>query len=107
MKTETYIATIHVGGDVAKIKDVCRKFCLRGLCVTITPTDYIYTGGSETGAAVGLINYPRFASTPEKIKATANELAQTLMAECHQRSCTVICTDGTEYLENPAVAIPR
>lgn len=107
MKTNTYTATIFIGGDVAKIKDACRKFCLRGLCVTIAPTDYIFTGGSEPGAAVGLINYPRFESTPEKIKATARELAQILMAECHQRSCTVLCTDDTEYLENPAVAIPR
>lgn len=104
---KTYTATIYIGGDVAKIKDVCRKYCLRGLCVTVTPTEYIYTGGSETGVSVGLINYPRFPAEPEKIRTTAKELATVLMAECHQRSCTVLCSDETEYLENKDIVIPR
>ncbi len=107
MTSETYTATIFIAGDLAKIKDVCREFCLRGLCVTATPTDFIFTGGSEAGAAIGLINYPRFPSTPEKIKTDALELARTLMAECCQRSCTVAWSDGTAYLENPEVKIPR
>ena len=101
----TYTATIYIAGDLAKITDVCRKFCLRGLCVSITPTEYVFTGGSETGAAVGLINYPRFPSEPEAIKATAIELATVLMAECFQRSCTVVCTDGTEFLQNKEITV--
>jgi hypothetical protein len=42
-------ATIYIAGPVAKIESVCRKFCERGMCVTVTPTTYIYTGGSEGG----------------------------------------------------------
>lgn len=107
MKTETYQATIYIAGDVAKIKDVCRKFCLRGLCVSVVEADFIFTGGSETGAAVGLINYPRFPSTPERIKETADELAKTLLTLCSQRSCTVVCSDETEYIENKNIEFPR
>jgi hypothetical protein len=103
----TFSATIHIGGSVERIRDVCRAFCLRGLCVTVTPTEYIYTGGSESGAAVGLINYPRFPSEPERIRATAKELAAVLMSECCQRSCSVVCSDETEYLENKDIVIPR
>ncbi len=107
MTSKTYTATIFIAGDLAKIKDTCREFCLRGLCVTVTPTEFIYVGGSETGAAVRLINYPRFESGPEAININALELARTLMVECHQRSCTVACSDQTHYLKNPAITIPR
>lgn len=105
--TKTYTATIYIGGDVAKIKDTCREYCLKGLCVTVTPTDYIYTAGSQTGAAVGLINYPRFPAEPEQVRATAMELAKLLMTKCYQGSCTVLCSDETEYLENKDIVIPR
>jgi hypothetical protein len=106
-KPFTYTATIYIAGDLAKIKDVCRAFCLRGLCVTVTPTDFIFTGGSETGAIVGLINYPRFPSTLEEIKKKALLLAKELMSSCFQRSCAVLCTDETIYLQNPNIVIPR
>lgn len=107
MKTKTYTAAVFIAGDLSKIKDVCRRFCLSGLCVTITQTDYVFTGGSESGAVIGLINYPRFPSTPAKIKQTAIRLARQLMKECCQRSCSVVCSDTTEYLKNPVISIPR
>lgn len=107
MTTDTFTATIFISGEIQKIKDVCRKFCLQGFCVTVTPTEYIYTGGSEAGAAIGLINYPRFISTPEIIKEKAVNLAKILMTECCQRSCSIVCTDKSEYIENPDILIPR
>lgn len=107
MKTQTYSATIFIGGDIAKIKDECRNFCLRGLCVTVTPTEYIYTGGSECGAAIGMINYPRFPVESGAIRMTAKELARRLMSACYQRSCTVMFSDYTEYFENPEVRVAR
>ena len=70
MKTETYWAQIYVGlknlatgieADISAIETECQIICNRvGLCVTVTPTKYIYTGGCENGAIVGLINYPIF-----------------------------------------------
>lgn len=104
MKTKTHQTTIYIAGDIPTIKATCRAFCLRGECVTITPTDFVYLGASETGAAIGLINYPPFETTPDKQKENARELAECLMAACSQRSCTLVSSDETEYLKNQAVS---
>jgi len=107
MKEKTFTATIFIAGDLQTIRDTCRRYCLQGLCVTITPTEFIFTGGSEAGAAIGLINYPRFPSSVSEIKSNARLLAILLMEHCCQRSCTVLCSDDTEYIENPDIVIPR
>lgn len=83
----TFYARIYIAGDIATIKQVCRKYCFDvGLCVTVTPTDFIYTGGEESGAVVGLLNYPRFPSEQEVILAKATNLANEIMEACHQWS---------------------
>lgn len=52
--------SIFIAGDFDEARDLCRAFCdEEGLCVTVTPTTYVYTGGEEDGVIVGLINYPR------------------------------------------------
>lgn len=107
MKAKSHIATIFIAGDLWKIQDACRRFCLSGLCVTLTPTSFVFTGGQEDGAIIGLINYPRFPSTPEDISKSAKQLAINLMSECCQRSCTIVCGDVSEYLENKDIRIPR
>lgn len=103
----TFQATVFIAGNLTKVEDVCRKFCLRGCCVTITQTTFVFTGGAETGVAVGFINYPRFPSSPDAIRALSTELAKLLMSELGQRSCTVLCSDTTEFLQNPDIAVPR
>ena len=107
MTTPTYTSTIYIAGDLNKIKDVCRRYCLIGLCVSVTPTDFIFTGGCETGAAIGLINYPRFPSTTTVIDEAARELAAMLLKECCQRSCTIVNPNTTEYIQNDEITIPR
>lgn len=107
MTAETYKVEIFIAGDLAQIRATCRKFCLRGACVTVTPTEYIYTGGAESGAIVGLINYPRFESMPVEIKSKAFELAELLLAECCQRSCTVQTPEKAHYIENPEIKVQR
>lgn len=49
-----------------------------GLCVTVTPTTFFYTGGAETGVCVRLVNYPRFPKEPSEIDAAAMALAREL-----------------------------
>lgn len=90
-----------------------QEYTLCGLCVTVTPTTFIFTGGEESGAAVGLINYPRFSSeNSEKsvIEDHAIALAALLMTRCCQRSCTVVTT-GTSgnavWLQNEAIQAHR
>lgn len=107
MKTvPTYTATIYVGepepGAAAKI---CRAYCDEiGLCVTVTPTLYVYRGGQEPGVAVGLINYPRFPSTPEEIRRKALRLAELLKEGMQQRGASIVFPDETVWLPYPEAA---
>jgi ferredoxin len=51
---ETYTVRLYLSGPVEVAKQVLREECMReGLCVTIEPTTYIYTGGEEAGYVVG------------------------------------------------------
>ncbi len=89
---------VFVAGDHAVAKELCREFCMRGLCVTVEPTTYIYTGGEEAGVRVGLINYPRFPSAQRgDVFETAQELGETLMKGLHQMSYTVVADDETHW----------
>lgn len=98
MQSETYTATIYVAGDVATARAVCRDFCYaNGLCVTLSPEEFVYTGGMESGVRVGLINYPRFPAEPAAIWDTAWRLAELLMEAMAQHSFTVVATDKTVF----------
>jgi hypothetical protein len=82
--------SIFIAGDILDAKRILKKYCHEhGCCVTVTPTEYIYTGGAETGVIVGLINYPRFPSTPEELTTKAVDLAQLLLNGLFQKSVTV------------------
>lgn len=92
----SFTASIYMAGDIAQAKQVCREFCLDvGLCVTVTPTTFIYTGGEEEGFIVGLINYPRFPALPQDITDKAQALAEFLRQRLFQHSyCIVGCGGG-------------
>ncbi len=94
----TFTAKIYLAGDIELIKTACRKYCLNvGLCVTVTPTLFIYTGGEEYGCEVGIINYPRFPSTPHKLQETAIELAALCRDAAFQHSYLVLTPEDTIY----------
>lgn len=93
---ETATASIYIAGDVEIIKQVCREYCLDvGLCVTVTPTTFVYTGGEESGAMIGLINYPRYPSTQDAITQRADDLAKQIMLRCCQWSFSVVTPKET------------
>lgn len=70
---EGYGNIVH---DIQEVYDLCQKYCDDvGLCVTITPTVYIYQHGGEGGVVIGLINYPRFPTDKERILEHAFNLA--------------------------------
>lgn len=96
----TFNADIYIAGNINTIEEVCRDWVARGACVTITPTSFVYTGGLETGARVGFINYQRFPSTPDDITAEAFNLAKCLIQACAQRSASLVTTDKTYYIYN-------
>jgi len=94
----TYQATIFIAGDHAKALRACQSHCDEvGLCVTVEPTTYVYTGGAEVGVRVGLINYPRFPSTPREIFQRAKVLAMLLLDALDQQSVSIVATDGTTW----------
>jgi len=87
LKTSTCWARIYIAGPIDVAKQVIRQDCLRqGLCVTIEPTTYIYSGGEEEGYVVGLNNYPRFPMTEHEIEERAKDLAMKLLEGTFQHS---------------------
>lgn len=95
----TFWVRIYLSGPIEVAKQVIRAECMRaGLCVTIEPTHYIYTGGEETGYVVGLANYPRFPSTQAEIVERARGLALKLLAATHQHSAMIMSPLATEWM---------
>lgn len=105
---KTYKADIYVGlkegydGYVADMDDVLafvKKIC-NGfkIGVTLTTTRFVYVDGDEPGIIVGLINYPRFPSTPEEIKDKALRIASVLAEKYKQERVSIVCTDETIML---------
>jgi hypothetical protein len=70
----------------------------KGLCITIEPTLYIYTGGEEIGYVVGLINYPRFPADPQDIVDRARNLMQKLLDETFQHSALLMLPEATQWI---------
>jgi hypothetical protein len=110
----TFTATIYVGFRVGRsghepervftldeAKAIAQQYVNEvGLCVTVTPTEYVYTKGGEPGCIVGLIHYPRFPSTPEAIRNHALTLARLLLAGLRQFKVSVVFADETVMLES-------
>lgn len=99
MKTERSMRfDIFIAGDLDQAKQVCREHCMAvGLCVTVEPISYIYTGGEEAGVRVGLINYPRFPTTLETLERTAIDLAHVLRERLFQHSFSIVGPEQTHW----------
>lgn len=94
----TFWARIFIAGYFAMIEATCQTYCdAVGLCVTVERSNYIYTDGNERGAVIGLINYPRFPSTPEEIFNRAETLAMRVMEACDQRSFSIMTPALTRW----------
>lgn len=93
----TFTATIYIAGDLDQARQACREFCLSGLCVTVEPTEFIYTGGAEVGVRVGLLNYPRFPAEPDTIRDKAFALADLLRDRLCQHSWLVVTPTETVW----------
>ena len=95
--------SVYMAGDLETARRWLRRHCYeRGLCVTLTATSFIYTAGEEAGFVVGLVNYPRFPSTPEQLRSRALEIARGLIVECCQRTALVVSPDLTAWINIPA-----
>jgi len=109
MKTvPSFTASIYVGtkphysGEPIVIdhaRGFLQQYVDQGLCVTLTPTEFIYTKGKEPGFIVGLINYPRFPSSSEKLKEHAKQIALGLLTLYQQFKVSVVFPDETVMFE--------
>ena len=55
--------------SIEEVKTICQKFVDEvGQCVSVTPTEFIYTKGNEEGVVVGFIIYPRFPKKKKQIR---------------------------------------
>jgi len=90
--------------NINLVKSICKRHVDRiGGCVTVTPTDFIYTNGNEKGAIVGFIQYPRFPKEEELIKENAIRLANELMIALTQYRVTITTPTESIMLENENV----
>ena len=86
---------------IKEVKAICQKFVDEvGECVSVTPTDFIYTKGNEKGVNVGFIQYPRFPRKKKEIKRRAIQLATLLMFELNQYKVTITTPKKSIMLEN-------
>ncbi len=96
---DTFWARIYMSGSIEVAKQVCREYCLEvGLCVTIEPTTFIYTGGEEAGFVVGLINYPRFPASEFQIEQRATHLMERLLEVTCQHSALLMMPGNTCWI---------
>lgn len=89
---------IYIAGPIEVAKQILRAECMReGLCVTIEPTLFIYTGGEEHGYVVGLRNYPRFPCGMATLGHRAQEITRALIDATHQHSAMVVGPENTTW----------
>lgn len=95
----SYNVNLYMAGDIEVAKQCIRKICFKnGMCVTVSPTVYIYTGGEENGFVIGFLNYPRFPKTREEIWDTAKRTAVVLREELCQWSYLLVAPDKTSWV---------
>lgn len=101
VEAPSYPVSIFICGDAEDIAGECQDYADQvGYCVTITPTSYIFRGGDEDGFIIGLINYPRFPASPERIWQHAETLAARLCAKAGQKSYTIQAPDKTVWISH-------
>lgn len=95
----TFVVRLYLSGPIEVAKQVLRQECLReGLCITIEPTTFIYTGGEEAGFVVGILNYPRFASTSDMLLGRARAIMHRLLDATFQHSALLVAPNTTEWV---------
>lgn len=96
---ETYWVRIYLSGPIEVAKQTIREECLNvGLCVTIEPTVFIFTGGEESGYVIGLVNYPRFPMENKDLLLLARRLMSKVLNSTFQHSAMLMTPEITEWV---------
>lgn len=92
---QTRVVEVFMAGDVEHAKQITRRFCKDNpICVTVTPTTFIYRGGEESGFVIGFRNYPRFPTDHYSLRRAAGELAEMVRSASGQDSYMVVDHGG-------------
>lgn len=94
---DTSYATLHMAGDINHARQLIRKFCDKGACIQLTPCDYIYTRGLESGFTARVINYPRIPKGEDGILDEVTELGKYLGEQLCQKSFSIETSNKTYY----------
>ena len=94
----SYSVSVWIAGDLEEARRSLRRQCFEeGLCVTVTPTQFVYTAGMEDGVCVRAVNYPRFPKQKTEIWDRMVKVARTLMDDLYQNSAFVEGPDRGEW----------
>jgi hypothetical protein len=94
-----YLARIYIAGDYETALKTCRRFFFtRGGCVNVQRTEYVYTGGQESGVVVEVINYARFPQDEAHLDNLAMNLAETLRGELCQQSYSIVTPTESRFV---------
>lgn len=100
---QSFNVDIHMAGDIQAAGMIIQRYAAEtGLCVTLSPQSFIYTGGREEGFKVGFINYPRFPKDPRDITARAHDLAMVLRVQLGQESYSIVTPIETQWISTRA-----
>lgn len=98
---------IHMAGDINAAGVTIQRYGLDvGLCVSLSPQSFIYSGGREEGFRVGFINYPRFPKDPGDVVARARDLASVLCQALGQHSYSIVSPVETIWCSSRAESSP-
>lgn len=97
---DTIAFDVFVAGSYQHAIEAVREFCLSTpLCVSVTPSDFVYVAGMESGVVCRVLNYPRFThSSHDALEAKAMALCEHLIVRLHQRSGMVVGTKHSHWL---------
>ena len=99
-KSDTYWVRVFIGGDFDTLRSICNDWAQQNnVCVSISPREYIYKGGSAMGAVIELINYPKRPRTEKEIWVDGMNLARDLRMGANQLSFTIMDPDVSEWHE--------
>lgn len=95
----TYTVQLYIAGDIDAAKQWLRRECYqKGLCVTVEPTTFVYTGGEEQGMVIGFAAYPRFPKEKSELWQRARLIADGLLQELAQHSFMLVDQYNTTWV---------
>lgn len=99
---DTWWADIYISGSYRRVCDILQRFVMKNcqLCITVSRTSFIYTGGFEEGVIIGVKNYPRFKKeNTQELLDISIYLAKYLRENLYQKTALIVTQKETIWLK--------